>query len=149
MIFGIKKLCETFSVVLYMDGKTIKPETIEKLLRQAAEGAEQEIDEYTLKAEVMYVIFADFDHLLGLHLGYELEDEGFAMSWADDLPSYRKFARKMSEVIVGFISEVSEEFKQSNGYGLGEVIMKSLNDKTTPEIASAELEAEHQKLTFH
>ena len=149
MIFCIKTLSETFSVVLYMDGKSITPDEIEKLLRQAAKVSNQEIDEHTLSVEVMYVIFADFDHLLGVELGYELESDGFAMDWADDLPRYREFAMRMSDVIVGFISDVSKEFKQSNGYGIGEVIMKSLNEKITPEIASAELEAEHQKPTFH
>lgn len=149
MIFCIKTLSETFSVVLYMDGKNITPDEIEKLLRQAAKVSNQEIDEHTLSVEVMYVIFADFDHLLGVELGYELESDGFAMDWANGLPRYRQFAMKIQEVVVRFISAASEEFKKQKGYSFTDVFIKAAEEGAHPDVAQAQIERQINKATFH
>lgn len=147
--FSIVDLTDAFRFALLADGKEVSREAIEKLLRDSAFENEAEISDEYLPATSMYLIFADFSDRLGRALGYEIEPDGFALDWADDYPHLRRACLDIQVIVIKTMSQANNEFRKANGFGIGEVFIKTINDNTTPEITAAQLELERNQLTIH
>lgn len=147
--FSIIALTDSLRLALLVDGKNVSREAIEKLLRDSAFDNEADISDDSLPVTSMCLIFADFSDRIGRALGYEIEPDGMALDWADDYPHLNKVCMDIQIIVVEAMSAISDEFRKTSGFGIGEVFVKMTNENTTPEIAAAQLELERNQLTIH
>ncbi len=147
--FSIIALTDSLRLAPLADGKIVSREAIEKLLRDSVFDNEADISDDSLSVMSMFLIFADFSDRLGRFLGHEIASDGMALDWADDYPHLNKVCMDIQIIVVETMSAISDEFRKISGFGIGEVFVKMINDDTTPEIASAQLELERQQITIH
>lgn len=118
------------------------------LLISALENNADISDEF-LPVTSMYLIFADFSDRLGRFLGHEIASGGMALDWADDYPHLNRACMDIQIIVVKTMSAISDEFRKTSGFGIGEVFVKMISDNTPPEIAAAQLELQRNQLTIH
>lgn len=150
--FSISGLSDAIRLALLADGREVRSEVIEKLLKDAAFDNQAELcagDEF-IPALSMYAIYADFTDRLGRNLGHETDPEGFALDWAGDrYPMLRRACDIISKVVLDEMRQLSDAFRQAHGYEPAEVVLKMAEHDTSPQIAAAILERERQQHNIH
>ena len=150
--FSISGLSNAIRLALLGDGRDVRSEAIEELLKDVAFDNQAELadgDEF-IPALSMYSIYADFTDRLGRHLGHEIDPDGFALDWAGDrYPMLRRACDSISKIVLDEMRQLSDAFRRANGYEPAEVFLKMEEHDTSPQIAAALLERERQQHNIH
>lgn len=128
--FYVNALSHVLHLALLNDGARLSEKEIEACIRNSATKNKAALhDNVFIPDNVMFLIFADMTDEIGQALGYEIEEEGFALDWADKYPSFQ-------QACLGVRCAVLE------GFSIPE-------EDIAPEIAAVQLEVERHKPTFH
>lgn len=149
--YSIKSLSESISLALLADGISKSAQEIASLLREAATASEIQLADENGAIDPLHIFafFADFSELLGRALGHEIEPEGFAMDWAEPYEHLTLTCNELSQLVVNHMSGLSKKFGQVHGYTPSEVLMKSMSENLSPEVAAASLERDRQRPQIH
>lgn len=123
-VFYISRVSDFLHSALKEDGQNVSPTEITNLIKDAAEENYYKVldDEDYIPAQIMYLIYADITDKLGITLGHEIAEEGFALDWAEDkYPELIKSCLELTEMIVQQISSenLQAKIEQSPHYQIG------------------------------
>lgn len=119
-----------FYLALLNDGARLSEKEIETCIRNSATKNKTGLhDNVFIPDNVMFLIFADMTDGIGQALGCEIDEEGFALDWADGYPSFQQACLGIRRAALEWLSIPEEDI--------------------APEIAAAQLEVQRHSPTFH
>lgn len=148
--FDIEVLSMGLALALMADGKDITSERISSLLVEAATESNESPEGGTLAFTTMFLVFVDFSDKVGRELGYEIEQEGMALDWAQTAcPNFFAACLRMQSLVIHAMSTAADLFRESQGFGFEDVFTRMTQESISPEVAAAQLELEQQRPIIH
>lgn len=128
--FYVSALSHVFHLALLNDGARLSEKEIEMCIRNSATKNKTALhDNVFIPDDVMFLIFADMTDEIGRALGREINEEGFALDWADEHPSFQQACLGVRRAVLEGLSVPEEDI--------------------APEIAAVQLEVQRHNPTFH
>ena len=128
--FYVSALSHVFHLALLNDGARLSEKEIETCIRKSVTKNKTALhDDVFIPDDVMFLIFADMADEIGRALDREIGEEGFALDWADEYPSFQQACLGVRRAVL-------------EGFSIPE-------EDIAPEIAAVQLEVERHNPTFH